>query len=232
MQSRLDSTLFIGGTHGDEPIGVDVLRELERTTPDLHWIVGNPKALEQGTREFEGDLNRSAPGDASSPRYAERRAAEILSSAQPYGSVVDIHGTSSAADIFIIITHPCPETFALAACFDIQNVVIWPSITPDLKGPLSESLPCAIEIECGPKQASETRQRLKEVLEAYLSESKPKRTQYFFEAYGTLELADIPSSLQEFSSCEARGEQFYPLLVGEYASKNIACYKLRKYARC
>lgn len=229
MQKRISSTLFIGGTHGDEPIGMNVLRELEAKMKNLNWVVGNPKALEQGTREFEGDLNRCAPGNPRSVRYAERRAAEILQLAKPYASVVDLHGTSSKTGIFVIITRPCSETFALAARFDIQNVVIWPSFTPDLKGPLSESLPCAIEIECGSKESAETHEQLKRVLESYLSGSTPKRQQRFFEVYGTLSVADAPNMLQEFTLCEVRGEQFYPLLIGQYRAKGIACYKLRGF---
>jgi len=42
--------LFIGGTHGDEPIGVDALRELESRSRVFDWIIGNPPALQAGKR--------------------------------------------------------------------------------------------------------------------------------------------------------------------------------------
>jgi len=76
--------LFIAATHGNEPIGVDVLQRLEKTRTNFDWIIGNPKALAQNTRCFEGDLNRSAPGDAASPLYEKRRAKEILDLSKQY----------------------------------------------------------------------------------------------------------------------------------------------------
>lgn len=228
MKNKRDSTLFIGATHGDEPLGVEVLREISKQEKGPSWIIGNPKALERGTREFEGDLNRSAPGDRGSKFFAKRRAAEIMELAQSYERVVDIHGTVSNTGIFIIMTRECPETWALAKEFDIARVVVWPSITPDLEGPLSESLPYAIEIECGPKDSSGIKTDLKEIIQSYLNGSKRTESQTIFEVYGALKCDDAPTSLKEFTLVEINGESFYPLLIGQYASKDIACYKLRK----
>lgn len=228
--------LFIGATHGDERIGVDILRELTERRQDFDWIIGNPKAFEQGSREYEGDLNRSAPGNPTSDAYASRRAAEILRLAKNYCSVIDIHGTKANTGIFIIITKVTQENLELASRFDIQNIVIWPSFSPELRGPLSEFFSCGLEIECGPKDSPIIREQLASILEAFLAargtnrESAPERTQQrFYEVYGSLLDDEQSPCLKDFEEITIDGETFCPLLVDEYKQRqSIVCYKMKR----
>lgn len=231
--------LFVGATHGDERIGVEVLCELERRKKGFDWIIGNPKGFERGSREYEGDLNRSAPGDPSSSLYAHRRAAEILALSKSYESVIDIHGTNANTGIFIIITRPTETNLELALRFNISNVVIWPSFSPELSGPLSEFFSCGLEIECGPKESPAIRKQLLSILEAFLaqreagsgsarvaSQGMPRR---FYEVYGSLAQGEKGTRLSEFEEVALNGETFYPLLVDEYRQRqNIVCYKMRR----
>lgn len=224
-----NETLFIGGTHGDEPIGVEVLRELEKERRDFDWLVGNPPALAMGQREFEGDLNRSAPGDIVSPKFAPRRAAEIIDKAKSYRYTIDLHGANADTGIFIIVTNPTPENFRLAAQLDIERVVVWPSFSSELKGPMSEFFPCGLEIECGLKSDPKTASELKRILDSFLDrKSKPKR-QTYFEVYGSLR-EEPKTPPQEFQKTIIDGETFFPLLINCYMNRTgVYCYKMRSY---
>jgi len=133
-----NNILFIGGTHGDEPIGVRALESLSRERQDFDWLIGNPIALEAGTRGLTGDLNRSAPGDPTSNIYTERRAAGLVTKSQNYKYTIDLHGATNKTGIFIIICNPKPENFALAKRLNIKRVVYWPNFSPELNGPLCE----------------------------------------------------------------------------------------------
>ncbi len=115
MTSKKD-ILFIGATHGDEPIGLEALCEIRRRCPELYFdfIVGNPRALQQAKGWIDYNLNRAAPGDSGAREYEKRRAYEVLEMAKNYQYVVDLHGTKTKAGIFIIITNPKKENFYLS----------------------------------------------------------------------------------------------------------------------
>ncbi|MFA4954810.1 MAG: succinylglutamate desuccinylase/aspartoacylase family protein [Patescibacteria group bacterium] len=230
--------LFIGGTHGDEPIGVEALRELESRSRVFDWIIGNPPALQAGKREFEGNLNRSAPGDIRSTKFAARRAAEIIRLAQDYRWTIDLHGTSAATGIFVIVTNPKRKNIELALRLRIPRIVIWPSFSAELSGPLSEYVPCGVEIECGPKDMPKVREKLVASLEDFLrrintdpEECAEKRVELatFYEVYGSLTKAELVDKLDEFTETTVDDETFFPLLVGQYQGMNgITCYKMRR----
>ena len=196
-------------------------------------MIGNPRAFQEGKRFTDADLNRSAPGDAHSPVFEKRRAAEILEQAQQYRYTIDLHGTVKNTGLFLIVTNPTPENLALAALIDVKRIVLWPAITPDLKSPLSEFFPCGLEIECGSMELSETQTELERVLDAFLN-LIPANVEgslsgkEIFEVYG--ELRENPSvPLEEFQEVTIEGETFFPLLVSVYADAyGVVCYKLRK----
>ncbi len=224
----MKKTLFIGATHGDEAIGVRALQSLENVRKDFDWLIGNPRAFESGIRFTDADLNRSAPGEADSPVFEKRRAAEILERAQSYGTTIDLHGTVKDTGLFLILTNPKPENLALAARIDVKRVVLWPAITPDLKSPLSEFFPTGLEIECGPMGLKKTQIELERVLNAYLDETPARDEKEWYEVYG--ELRGNPGvPLKEFEEVTIAGETFFPLLVSVYADAyGVACYKLRR----
>lgn len=233
--SCMKSTLFIAATHGNEPIGVNALRVLEARGYVCEWIVGNPRALALGMRAFEGDLNRSAPGDLTSPLYASRRAAEILAYAEGYSSVIDIHGTSANTGIFLIITNKKWANLELALRLNVRNVVVWPSFSPELAGPLSEYFSCGLEIECGSKTSPLVQEELVTILEDFLaqdarsSSAMPVDERAFYEVYGSLQDATKKDLLAEFCEVTIDGETFIPLLIQEYAERQgTTCYKMRR----
>lgn len=231
----MNRLLFIGGTHGNESIGVEALKEVEavldRSTYNYDWTVGNPNALEAGVRFTDTDLNRSAPGSPSSPSYEERRAAEIIELSKGYDAVIDIHGTVADCGLVTIIPYPTTENIALAKTIPLARNVIWYAEESAVSGPITQHTKCpAIEIECGPKDDSAVKEQLKVVLGKILlaNTDSPETNsveQEFYEVYG-FEEGDWDESYQDFQPVTLGSEGFYPFLSSQY--EGIVCYKMRK----
>ncbi len=227
--------LFIGATHGDEPIGIEVLRSLEKKFDNFDWIIGNPKALKQKSRKYTADLNRSAPGNDKSNQYEQKRAAEIIQLSKNYQYTIDIHGSTKQVGIFTIITNPKPINLKLAGMLPIKNIVFWPAFSPELKGPLSEFFSCGLEIECGPKENLEIKKSLEKKMEKFLINlkklekipiNKLLKKKNIYEVYDSLKVKSN-EKLKEFKKVTINNETFYPLLIGSY-KKNITCYKMKR----
>lgn len=230
--------LFIGATHGDEPIGVRALGTLCTRVSNLEWIIGNVPAYQKGTRTFEGDLNRSAPGSLDASNYASRRAAEILAKAKTYDWVIDLHGSTAYCGIFIIITKMTRANLRLAARLNIPKIVYWPSFSPELSGPLSEFFPCGIEIECGPKDMPLIEEQLINLLETFVREKDAVvDDEEVIRRLNERELYQVTGSsmkprddLEEFVEATIDGKQKIPLLINQYANQGITCYVMDKKA--
>lgn len=112
------SILIIGGTHGNEKTGVlcvEALKEKFLANPThllkgvLRVAVGNPLAVERGTRNSEDghDLNKSFTEEILSSRgsdlnYETRRAQQLAVYIRQSDIVIDIHSTQrSTATSFI-----------------------------------------------------------------------------------------------------------------------------------
>ncbi len=233
--------LLIGGTHGDEPIGVDIGKKITSTYPTANLIIGNPRAYEQNVRYTDADLNRSAPGDTTSKIYEQRRAKELIELTSDYRYTIDIHGTNNDMGIFIIITNPSRENLALASLLDIDRIVIWPSITPEMQFPLSEFFSCGLEIECGDKNNPKTYDQLDQILtqfmdsynkldvsdEAVISRLSKKD---IYTMYGKQKrVSDIDIfSMKEFVETTIDGETFVPAFIANYPYQDVLCYKLKQ----
>jgi len=220
--------LFLTATHGDEPIGLDVLRKLEQS-PDYDWLIANEKALELNQRFVDCDLNRSGPGNPNSEKYEERRAAEIIEQAKKYNLTIDLHGSKADTGIFIILTKLSFNDLMLALQFNIHNIVIWLPSTEREYGPLVEFIEPAIEIEAGPKNDPEIKQKLKKIIQEFCKnyrqsitkESLAGKNIYFVNG----KLEKCGQQLKDFELTKIGGEEFYPLLAGEYG---LGCYKMIK----
>ena len=118
---RAGKTLtIIGGTHGNERTGTEVVLKLkamiesgaltiERGT--LNLILGNPRAIEineRGSQPFH-DLNRSYSTDLLSREpdgtYEDSRAREIAPFLAKSDVVVDIHSTNKPSEPFLSCLH-------------------------------------------------------------------------------------------------------------------------------
>ncbi len=220
--------LFLGATHGDEKIGVDVLSSLPLDNR-LDWLIANEKALAENKRFIDADMNRNAPGTLDSAHYEVRRAYELVGQFKNYNYVIDIHGSVSNCGIFIILTKLSFDDLLLALQLDIPNIVIWLPSQKKEVGPLVQFAEPAIEIECGPKDCEKLRMELKDILEKFITnydkgidKTKLKNKKIFW-VYG--KMVDNKTPLVDFEKTTIDGEEFYPLLVGEYG---IGCYKMKQ----
>ncbi len=231
--------LFIGATHGDETIGVEVLQKLDQSEFDFDSVIGNPPALSKGTREFEADLNRSAPGDLDSSIYEKRRAAELIKKSENYRYTIDLHGSIKNTGIFIIITNPTLENFKLASMFKISRIVLWPSITKEQQGSLSEFFSCGIEIESGEKNNPRIKNKLELILTDFLKNYLERekigwrerlKQKKIYLMYEPLKKSECPISieLKEFVEVKIKNKTFTPIFIGSYDYENILAYKLKK----
>ncbi len=83
--------LIIGGMHGNEPLGIEVVNILQNSNVDT--LLANRRALAQNARFVKTDLNRSFPGRSGSADYETNRAAHILRRCRNYDLVIDFHNT-------------------------------------------------------------------------------------------------------------------------------------------
>lgn len=90
--------LVIGGMHGNEPLGLEVVRLLRERQSPVDTLLANEQAIGANARFLRVDLNRSFPGDAESTDYESRRAAEVLCTCAEYDVVLDFHNTHCPAN--------------------------------------------------------------------------------------------------------------------------------------
>lgn len=221
-------TLFITLTHGDELIGLKVIKKLQKINNDkFDYIVANPKAHSRNRRFIDSDLNRIFPGKKDGD-YEQRRAFVITQKGKKYKQVIDLHGTVSKTGIFIIITKLTKENLSLALKLNIKRIVIWTDVS-EVKGSLSTFMPCGVEIESGPKKDKQVQKDLLNILSKFLSNKKEinLKTQLkkkdIFVVFGKLDKESVkPKVLKDWKGVG----NYYPLFVDQY--KDVHCYKLKK----
>jgi hypothetical protein len=229
--------LFITAVHGNEKLGVEVMRKVEKSNlPNkFDWIIANKKALKKGIRFVDADLNRAAPGDKNSKKYESRRAYALINTAKNYRYVIDIHGTLVNTGIFTIISDPKIENLLLATSLPVKNVVIWACKDWKDFGPVTQFVNCGVEIECGPKNSKEIKNELLKIITLIIKEGivfdiSSIKTKEWFWVYGKLTKDEVKKGvvtrLKEFKKATVNRETFYPLLVGRY--DDAICYKMRK----
>jgi len=227
--------LLIIATHGDEKIGLEIIKRLEKqkNIDAVDCLVANPRALELGVRFTDFDLNRAYPGDKNSSLYEKRRAVEVLEMAREYQYVIDLHEASQGSDDFIILPRENRGNFPLEL-INLKTVLFW----PDPRGPLGDILENAIELEFGMKNRNrvEVVARATEIvidfITAVSSQGNIKAEKKdFYQVYGKLTESEKkiePGQLIDFTRTIIKGEEFYPLLTGQYLKDNILCYKMKK----
>ncbi|MCD4705120.1 succinylglutamate desuccinylase/aspartoacylase family protein [bacterium] len=224
--------LFITLTHGNEAIGLNVIKKLKKINlkNQFNYIIANPLAFSENKRFINSDLNRIFPGKKNG-NYEQKRAKKIIKIGKKYNYIIDLHGSVSNTGIFIIITKLTKDNLLLALKFNIQRIVIWPG-ADETTGSLSTFMPIGIEIESGFKNDPKIENQLKNKLINFLDQDI-NRTQLdekeinkkdIFLVTGKLNKKNKkPSKLKNW----IKVNNYYPLFVGgQY--KNIWCYKLKK----
>ena len=87
--------LVLGGTHGNEQLGIKLVKLLKKSPIDgVDPIIANPRAVKAATRFTESDLNRSF-GETYVGTYETKRAAKLKKLAAGYDVVLDFHNTQT-----------------------------------------------------------------------------------------------------------------------------------------
>lgn len=109
------SVVLMAGVHGDEPCGLDAFREL---IPDvdiekgkLTFLLGNRKAIEAGTREYQENLNRIFQPDknltdAQKQTYEYKRSREMMPVLAEADISLDLHSSSTSETEPFVICEP------------------------------------------------------------------------------------------------------------------------------
>jgi hypothetical protein len=233
MKSTAKKILFLTEVHGNEKIGTLAVNELQKRFKNISTLLANQRASEQKTRFVDCDLNRCAPGSLKSKKYEKRRAAEILKISEDFDFVVDIHGSVSNTDIFIIVTNPKIENLALACALPIKNIVIWPGKKNLKTGPLTEFMNCAVEIECGPQDSPRIKLKLEKIIVKIITEglssNKPNfKNKNVFEVKDKIIRKNSPDlrDLKDFEPVVYNGKEIIPLFVNQYPK--VLCFTLKR----
>lgn len=112
---------IIGGTHGNEPTGVEVIKFLENEKPTFlnsyETFFANPEAYKICKRYVDSDLNRAFGEKGVSQGYEAKRSKEIEEQiCGNFDFIVDLHTTTSNMGSTIILTDFSERTIK-AACY-------------------------------------------------------------------------------------------------------------------
>lgn len=224
--------LIIAATHGDEKLGVEIIKNLSDCGNFFDYIIGNPMALKKTSRFIDKDLNRSYPGKKNSCFYEERRAYFNIRKAKKYKYVIDIHEANHGSDDFIIIPNNTLNNFPFPL-INLKKIVLW----AEPKGALCSFLNSGIELEFGTKhkkrdgiilKATKIIENFMKNLKAGINKKTPEKK--IFYVYGKLEgsIENSSKEVKDFRRVNINDEIFYPLLTGQYKKEKIICYKMKK----
>ena len=116
---------IIGGTHGNEPIGIEVVKFLCNENPQFKnsykTFFANPEAHKLGKRYVDSDLNRAFGKTGQSKGYESTRSSELEKEiVGNFDFVLDLHTTTSNMGPTVILTH-LDQASVRAACWLKEN---------------------------------------------------------------------------------------------------------------
>jgi len=157
----------VAGIHGDEPCGPDAVEELLDDPPTFErpvkFVVANERALEQGVRYVDEDLNRAFPGSPEAESH-ERRLAHRLRAELDGCTTLALHSTQSYAHPFALVDGVDPATANVCAHLPVDAVVETASYS---EGRLI-SYPGTVEVECGRQWSETAAANARELVTAFL----------------------------------------------------------------
>lgn len=116
--------LVIGGLHGNEPLGLEVCRRLEKLKlPYIDVLYGNPTAIKKNIRFIDEDLNRVFPGNPKGSLEA-KRASEIMKICRKYDFVIDFHNTYCPDNDCTFLGSKSREAFQLPGFLGLDKIVL------------------------------------------------------------------------------------------------------------
>lgn len=118
--------LVIGGMHGNEPLGIKVVRLLQKKKlKNVDAILANREAVDKNCRFKTQDLNRTFPGDLDSNIYEQKRAAYLLEICKKYDLVLDFHNTYCPGnDCSFIGINANEDLFKVSSFLGLNKIII------------------------------------------------------------------------------------------------------------
>ena len=167
--NTLKRVLIVGGTHGNELIGIYLIRKFEmkqqliaRSSFETATLLANPRAHEIGSRYVDSDLNRCFGredlANSSLLSYEAQRAKEIYQTFGSNGShpadfVIDLHTTTPSMGLTVILASKHPLNLQLASHLTKINplVKVLYSSTEGKNNVYLDSIgECGCTVEVGP----------------------------------------------------------------------------------
>lgn len=240
----------VGGVHGDERIGKKVIgsvRKISLMEGTLKTIIANPLALQKRKRFIDADLNRCFPGKQNG-NYEERIAYDLSGHLKQADFVIDVHSTTTNVKDLAIIK----MRNNLVHNFNPKRVVLMPKGIGE--GSLINYCHAGVSFEYGPHDSMYTYRRSLQDINKVLYglkmiKNNPRRKIFktdYFKIYGTIKKPEgikMRKSIENFMLIrkgETLGmlnnkpilakENFYPVLFGPKAYKDIMGFKAKKIA--
>ncbi|WP_341525836.1 aspartoacylase [Nostoc sp. UHCC 0302] len=144
--SQIERVAIVGGNHGNELTGVHLVKKFQQY-PDLVnrssfttlTLLGNLKAIEEGKRYIDKDLNRCFTNqglqNSQLSSYEEQRAKEIQQILEPQNQppvdvIVDLHSTTANMGLTLIFCDLHPFLLRLGAYLSSVNTLVKVCINP------------------------------------------------------------------------------------------------------
>ncbi len=118
--------LVIGGMHGNEPLGLEVIRLFKKKpVSGVETVYANEEAIRNNSRFIKTDLNRSFPGKIKSTDYETKRAASLLKLCKRYDVVLDFHNTYCPNNDCAFVGNSTNDiTYKTAAYLKLKKVIV------------------------------------------------------------------------------------------------------------
>jgi hypothetical protein len=234
----------IGGIHGDEPCGKEAIetivsKEMYPKDMDVRFIIANEKALEEGERYIQKDLNRCFPGDKNG-EHEEKLAYKITELLDYSTPILSLHSSLSTPEIFGLIFRDSNINREICFSCGIDKVA-------EIEEVSYNSLPCvfkenSVEVECGLLGDSKTVKNALNITKRFLYNIHNKKNKLdSFDLYRITEMVEGSGytfkrknfelvkdneifATKEGSTKRAK-EDFYPILMSTEGYEDIIGFK-------
>jgi hypothetical protein len=156
----------VAAIHGDEPCGVRAIERLLARDPTftrpVAFVVANERALRQGRRCLDEDLNRAFPGSPTADTHEGRLAAALLEELEGH-EVVTLHASTATPDPFALVQRLDATTRRMACGTGVERVVDISHVDGGL-----EAFVDGVAVECGLMGTDAAARTALEVLEQFL----------------------------------------------------------------
>ena len=124
--------LVLGGTHGDEPFGIELVKSLtENPIPNVEALIANERAAAIGKRFIHTNLNCEILDDTT---YEARRVRELIGQCARFSLILDFHNAMDEVRQEIYLPHLTNKAKAparwLLAHSGIQHALTLPDPSP------------------------------------------------------------------------------------------------------